>query len=81
VDFDAFAPEVAPGVADEPVLGGLTLEDAELIVGTTAERFRIRAATLATYAPQRDIDDRTLGVGLRLLELLGHYAAQIDTSS
>jgi arginase len=75
VDFDAFAPEVAPGVADEPVPGGLTLGDAELIVGTTAERFRIRAATLATYSPERDVDNRTLAVGLRLLELLGDYAA------
>ena len=40
----------------------------------TAERFRIRAATLATYTPERDQDDKTLRVGLRLLELLADYA-------
>jgi arginase len=75
IDFDAFAPEVAPGIADEPVPGGLTLEDAEVIVSTTVEHFRIRAATLATFSPQRDVGDKTLAVGLRLLELLGDYAA------
>ena len=45
VDFDAFAPEVAPGVADAPVPGGLSRHDAETIVRATAERFRIRAVT------------------------------------
>jgi arginase len=76
VDFDAFAPEVAPGVADEPVPGGLSLEDAERIVHATAERFRIRAVTLATYTPDRDRQDKTLSVGLRLVELLGDYASR-----
>jgi arginase len=75
VDFDAFDPEVAPGVADEPVPGGLSLEDAELIVRTTADRFRIRAATLATYSPKNDLDGMTLAVGMRMLELLADYAA------
>jgi arginase len=71
IDFDGFAPQVAPGIADEPVPGGLSREDAEAIVRATAERFRIKAATLATYSPARDRDDRTLRLGLRLLELLG----------
>jgi arginase len=53
VDFDAFAPELAPAIADEPVPGGLTLEQAQAIIRATADRFRIRAATLATYAPER----------------------------
>jgi arginase len=74
VDFDAFDPEVAPGVADEPVPRGLLLEDAEAIITATTERFRIRAATLATYTPDRDRGDRTLGVALRILELLGDCA-------
>ena len=69
VDFDAFAPEVAPGVADQ-VPGGLTLADAERIVRAAAERFDIRAATLATYVPDNDRDDKTLAVALRLIELL-----------
>jgi len=62
VDFDAFAPEVAPGVADDPVPGGLSLVDGETIIRETAERFRIRAATLATFTPAAD-------------DLLGEYAA------
>jgi arginase len=74
VDFDAFAPEVAPGVVDEPVPGGLSLADAEGIIRGSADRFRIRAATLATYTPDLDVDDKTLKVALRLLDLLAEYA-------
>jgi arginase len=74
VDFDAFAPELAPGTADEPVPGGLTLEQAETIIGATAERFSIRAVTFATYAPDRDRDERTLRLALSLIELLADYA-------
>jgi hypothetical protein len=70
VDFDAFAPDVAPGVADEPVPGGLSFDDAEAIVRATAERFQIKAATLATYTPALDEGDRTLGLGLRLIRLI-----------
>lgn len=71
IDFDGFAPEVAPGVVDEPVPGGLSLEDAEEIVRETAKRFHIKAVTLATYTPEFDRGDKTLRVGLRLIELLG----------
>jgi arginase len=75
VDFDAFAPEVAPGVVDEPVPGGLSLEQAESIIRATTERFRIRAATLATYTPDLDHDHKTRRVALRIIELLGDYAS------
>jgi len=75
VDFDAFAPEIAPGIVDEPVPGGLSLEDAERIISATAERFRIQAATLATYVPEDDHDDKTLGVALHVVGLLGDYAS------
>jgi arginase len=77
VDFDAFTPDVAPGVVDEPVSGGLSLEDAENIIRGTAARFRIRAGTLATYTPDLDVDDKTLKVGLRLLDLLAEYASRV----
>jgi arginase len=77
VDFDGFAPEVAPGIVDEPVLGGLSLEDAETIIRGAAERFRIRAATLATFTPELDVDKKTLRVGLRLIELLADYASSM----
>jgi arginase len=74
VDFDAFAPDVAPGVVDEPVPGGLSVEQAEAIIRASTDRFRIRAATLATFTPARDEAERTSRVALRLLELLGDYA-------
>ena len=57
-DFDAFAP-AAPSVAAEPAPGGLSPEDAENVLRTTAERFEVKAATLATYAPAHDIDHKT----------------------
>jgi arginase len=74
VDFDAFAPEVAPGVADDPVPGGLSQADAEMIIRGAGERFHLRAVTLATYAPERDQDDRTLRLALALLDVLGELA-------
>ena len=64
IDLDGFDPEVAPGVVDEPVPGGLSLEDAERIVQATGERFdqghdardlharaRSRRADIAARAP------------------------------
>lgn len=70
IDLDAFAPEVAPGIADEPVPGGLSREDAEVIVRSAGERFLIKAATIATYTPARDHDDKTLRLTLALIELI-----------
>jgi arginase len=74
IDFDGFAPDVAPGAADEPVPGGLSQEDAEAILRTAGDRFRIKAATLATYPPERDREDKTLRLALRLIELLADCA-------
>jgi arginase len=71
IDFDGFAPEVAPGIVDEPASGGLSGEDAERIIRRTADRFRLQAVTLATYTPANDEDDKTLRFGLRLIELVG----------
>jgi arginase len=76
IDLDGFAPEVAPGIVDEPVPGGLSFEDAEVIMRATAERFRIRAATVATYTPELDKEERTLRVGLRIIELVGGLSQQ-----
>jgi arginase len=77
IDFDGFAPEVAPGVVDEPVPGGLSLADAERIIRATAERFRIRATTLATFTPGLDRDGKTLRLGLRLIEILGECVGNV----
>jgi arginase len=71
IDFDGFAPDVAPGVVDDPVPGGLSERDADSIISATAERFPIRAVTLATYTPQFDRHERTLALGLRLVEIIG----------
>ena len=70
VDNDALDPAVAPGIVDEPVAGGLSLAQLEDAVRAATARFRIRAATLATYTPERDEDERTLRAGLRVIELL-----------
>jgi arginase family enzyme len=77
IDFDGFAPEVAPGVVDEPVPGGLSLADAERIIRATAARFRIKATTLATFTPGLDRDGKTLRLGLRLIEILGECVGNV----
>lgn len=70
IDLDAFSPDVAPGVVDRPVPGGLSLSDAESIIAAAGRRFRLRAATLATYTPALDQEDKTLRTALRLLEAI-----------
>ena len=67
IDVDAFAPEVAPGTADEPVPGGLSLEQARTIISGSAP---ISAVTLATYTPARDRDGSTRRLALSLLDAI-----------
>jgi len=43
--MDVFDPDVAPGVVDEPVPGGLSLEDAKRVIKAIDARLLIRAAT------------------------------------
>ena len=76
VDLDAFDPQVAPGIVDTPVPGGLSLQDMEEAIRAVAARFRIRAAALTTYNPDLDQDDKTLRAGLRIIELLAECASQ-----
>ena len=71
IDNDALDPAIAPGIVDHPAPGGLSLEQLEKTVRAVTARFRVRAATLATYTPERDEDERTLKAGLRVIELLG----------
>jgi arginase len=75
IDNDAFDPHTAPGIVDEPVPGGLSLPQMEDIVHAVTVRLPIAAATIATYTPARDQQDRTLLADLRIIELLGEYAA------
>jgi arginase len=74
IDLDVFDPAVAPGIVDQPVPGGLSLPHAEEAVRATAARFRIRAATLATFTPEHDRNDTTLRLALRVIELIGECA-------
>lgn len=76
VDNDAFDPDVAPGIVDAPVPGGLTLADMLRVVAAATRRFEVAAATLATYTPAKDRDDRTLRADLRIVELLGEHLAR-----
>jgi len=75
VDNDAFDPAVAPGIVDDPVPGGLSLVQMEDVLRGVTGRFRVAAAALTTFTPDRDEGDRTLRAGLRVLELLGDYVA------
>jgi arginase len=70
IDMDALDPEVAPGVVDHPVPGGLSLQDMQETIRAVAVRFRIRAAALCTYNPDLDQDEKTLHARLRIIELL-----------
>jgi hypothetical protein len=38
-------------------------------------RFRIRAATLATFTPEKDAGEKTRRLALRLIDLIGEHAA------
>src|SRR6266487_2796868 len=70
IDLDAFDPQVAPGLVDSPVPGGLSMPQMEEIIRVVAARFRFRAVALATYNPDQDQEEKTLRAGLHLIELL-----------
>jgi arginase len=74
IDMDALDPQVAPGIVDYPVPGGLSLEDLQAAIAGVAARFQVRGATLATYNPGCDENDKTLRVGLRVIELVAEAA-------
>jgi arginase len=77
IDIDSMDPKFAPGVMFDPVPGGISLDDMEDAIRGVFDRFRVRAAALTVYDPDRDQDDRTLKTGLRLIELVaGRATAQ-----
>ncbi|MGH7545432.1 MAG: arginase family protein, partial [Gemmatimonadota bacterium] len=69
VDVDVVDPEEAPGVS-YPTPRGLAPADVEAWLVEVGRRFRVRAAALTAFNPDRDEGDRTLRVGLRLLSAL-----------
>ncbi len=76
IDMDAFDPQVAPGIVDTPVPGGLSLEDVEDVIREVASRFRVGAAALTTYEPDLDQNEKSLHAGLRVIELLAENASR-----
>jgi arginase len=74
IDMDSLNPHVAPGVVFDPVPGGISLEDMEESIRAVFARFRVRAATLAVYDPDREQNDKTLRAGLRIIEVLADSA-------
>lgn len=74
LDKDSLDPRYAPGV-DFPAPGGLSVEDVEEAIRMVAQRFRIRAAALTAYNPDRDEDDRTLRAGTRLIGAVAEAVA------
>jgi arginase len=74
IDLDVLDPLLAPGIVDSPVPGGLSLEDMEKTIQAAASRFRIRAASLTTFDPDRDPEQKTLQAGLRIVQALAREA-------
>lgn len=75
LDIDCLDPEHAPGV-NFPVPGGLSIEEAEGAIREVARSFRIKAAALTAYNPEREKDDRTLRTGMRLMSVLAEVGVE-----
>jgi len=78
-DIDVFDPRVAPGVIFQSP-DGLSFNEVEQAVRMISELFRIRAASICGYNPERDEEDRTLNAGLRLLNLIVDVAGKNNKS-
>lgn len=74
LDMDSMDPKFAPGVAFDPVPGGISLAQMEDAIGAVFDRFRVGAAALTMYDPNRDQDDRAFKTGLRPIEIVAHRA-------
>ena len=81
IDLDALDPQVAPGIVDFMVPGGMPLQEVEEAIRAIGARFRIRAASVATFNPDLDQDDKTLRAGLRIIEMLAECAGGQAVSS
>lgn len=57
------------------VPGGLTRHELRAVVRTAAGRLPVVSATLASWDPAHDVDDRMLDVALDLLQDIGHALA------
>jgi len=73
LDIDVIDPQEAPGV-DYPAAGGPSAQEVEHAIGTIVKHFPIKAAALTAYNPERDQEEKTLQIGLRLLIQLAESA-------
>lgn len=76
IDLDGLDPEVAPGIVDPPVPGGLSLAQIDQLIRDAARSFRLRAAALTTYDPDRDPDGRTLRAALHIIRRLAAWVEE-----
>ncbi len=74
LDLDVLDPQVAPANVFSPP-GGLTVEQALEAIRLVRETYPVVGATLASYEPEGDKDQRALRAGLRLLEGLVQAAS------
>ncbi|MFQ6052329.1 MAG: arginase family protein [Candidatus Hydrothermarchaeota archaeon] len=79
IDIDVLDPQEAPGV-DFRCPNGLSSNEVEQVVQMITERFRIKAAALTAYDPDYDKDDKTLQIGLRLLNVIADEVAKSTTA-
>ena len=69
IDMDVLDPGEAPANEFAPP-GGLTTDQVEEVIRTTAAPFMIRAAALTAYDPAYDQADRTYRPGVRLMDAI-----------
>lgn len=67
-DLDSIDPKICPGVS-VPELGGLTLDEVNSAINKITEnKDLIKSFDLVEYNPDHDIDNKTLNIGLNILE-------------
>ncbi len=71
-DIDTLHPSLAPGV-DYRCADGLTLKEVKKAFGLISRHFPISAISLTCYNPDKDIGDKTLKNGVRLLKNICHF--------
>jgi arginase family enzyme len=52
----------------------MSVEEMEQAIREVAARFRVRAAALTTYNPERDEDEKTLGIVMRVVDAMAACA-------
>lgn len=69
IDIDIMDPSEAPGV-DFPTSEGLLLDEMEEALKLIGENLQIKAAALTAYNPEKDMANKTLHTGFRLINTI-----------